>query len=161
MRDISTAGTGAGSMIDSMARYFRNLFRPWKIVLWGVGTAYYIWGAYHYALPTWDVGVAVIMSLLCYLFAPMAIGMAMIGIMEKKGRARYLRMAASAAIIYFIGSGSYEIYNTIKLGYHPPTYWENLFYSIPVTIIAGLLWQFEGSLKDLFAAIGRVLSSRP
>lgn len=111
-----------------------------------------MWGAYFWDAPTWDVGVSILMSVLCYLLAPLAVAMALHAARERPRRWP-LRLLFSAALVYFIASGSYEIYNTLRMGFHPVTYWENLCFSIPVTIAAGLLWQFDGSLADLLRLV--------
>lgn len=54
----------------SLKKYTKELFRPWKLTAFSITLAYYIWGAYHYQCPTWDVPVAIIMSVLTYVFSP-------------------------------------------------------------------------------------------
>jgi hypothetical protein len=47
-------------------------------------------------------------------------------------------------------SASYELYNWWHLGYWPPsTYWVNLWYSYSAFVAAGMIWKFEGTLKEL------------
>ena len=45
-----------------LGRYLRGLLRPWKLVTFALGTAFFVWGAYFWDGPTWDVGVAILMS---------------------------------------------------------------------------------------------------
>ncbi|MFH1434259.1 MAG: hypothetical protein ABIJ56_00960 [Pseudomonadota bacterium] len=124
-----------------------------------MGTAFFVWGAYFWDAPTWDVGVSVIMSVLCYLLAPLAVATALHAA-RKRPKLWPLRLLASAALVYFIASGSYEIYNTLRMGFHPVTYWENLQFSIPVTIAAGLLWQYDGSLADLLRLVRGAITNK-
>lgn len=139
-------------LIKAIKEYFIGLFRPWKFISFIVGTTFFVWGAFYWRLPTWDVGVSIFMSVLCYLLAPLSMKLAIEAI-KKHNRFWLFKLVISLMLVYFVGSGSYEIYNTIRMGQHPVTYWENLFFSIPVTIIAGLIWQFDGSFKDLIKTV--------
>ncbi len=133
----------------SLRRCFSHLRRPWVLASGAVGTAFFVWGAGYFDAPTWDVGVSWLMSILCLLFAPAGWLLLLYG-----GRRRDWRMIAGGlAIVYAIASGSYEIYNTIRMGEHPITYWYNIGFSVPVTIIAGLLWSYDGSLRDMLAEV--------
>lgn len=134
---------------------FAHLRQPWKISSFLLATAFFVWGADHWDAPTWDVGVSVLMSAVCFAFAPWSVSRLVSAVVDPAPR-RLWRTISAAAVTYFIASGSYEIYNTLRFGFHPPTYWENLFFSVPVTIVAGLIWNVEGSL----AAITSVLLDR-
>ena len=138
--------------------YFINLFRPWKVVTFLIALGFLIWGAYAYKIPTWDVPISIIMSVLCFLLSPYAVSLGVSAVTQRKS-GWLVKLAISIMLIYFVGSGSYEIYNTLKLGQHPDTYWVNLSFSVPVAIVAGLVWRYPGSLADLYrevlASIGR------
>ena len=54
----------------SVRRYSQELCRPWKVVTFILAFSYYVLGALYYRLPTWDVPVSIIMSVLAYVFAP-------------------------------------------------------------------------------------------
>jgi hypothetical protein len=152
-----SAGTDAGAA--GVNRYLKNLFRPWKLFTFACGTGFFVWGAGHFDAPTWDVGVSVLMSLLCFFLAPWAVDLGLEAI-RQRNRHWPWKLLASAATIYFIASGSYEIYNTIRMGEHPATYWYNLGFSLPVTLIAGFIWRFDGSLADLLAAVVNAIQGR-
>ncbi|MBI2895330.1 MAG: hypothetical protein HYY06_17375 [Deltaproteobacteria bacterium] len=139
-----------------MAKYLRNLLRPWKVVTFLLGTAFFVWGALYWDLATWDVGVSFLMSILCFLFAPWAVEFGLDSV-RRRPRRWGLRLLAAAAVVYMIGSGSYEIYNTLRMGHHPITYWENLFFSVPVTVMAGLVWRWDGSIADFVRELRRAL----
>ena len=146
----------AREWMGRLGAYLRNLLRPWKATTFLLGTSFFVWGALYYQLPTWDVGVSVLMSVACYLFAPWAVSMGMEAVRWRIGR-WWARLLLSVVLVYLVGSGSYEVYNTVRMGMHPVTYWENLFFSLPVTIIAGVVWRFDGSLRALLAAVLGVL----
>lgn len=130
---------------SSNGKYFAELLRPWKFSGYAIGMIVFVAGAYDLQLPTWDVGVSILMSAYCFLGAPWATAAVIEGYKERSWR----RFMFGACAVYAIGSGSYEIYNTLRMGQHPPTYWPNLFFSVPVTLVAGLIWGFPGSLRDL------------
>ena len=139
----------------SLRRYVKELFRPWKLTTFFMALGYYIWGAYYYQVPTWDVPVSLIMGGLTYLFAPWTVKSAQY-LIKVRPRHWVRGLFVCAAITYGCASGSYELYNWWHLGYHPPpTYWANLFYSIPVFIGAGLVWKFDGSLRELLETVRR------
>jgi hypothetical protein len=122
-----------------------------------IGTVFFVWGAYHWDVPTWDVGVSILMSVLCYLLAPWAVASALRAVRERRNH--WLReFFIASGTIYFIASGSYEIYNTLRMGHYPVTYWENLAFSVPVTLVAGFLWQFDGTLAELFRILRNALA---
>lgn len=121
-----------------------------------LGTAFFVWGALHWDLATWDVGVSFLMSILCYLLAPWAVGLGLDAV-RRRPRNWGFRLLVAAAVVYLVGSGSYEVYNTIRMGRHPITYWENLFFSVPVTVMAGLVWRWNGSVADFVREVRRSL----
>lgn len=145
-------------MRHSLQRYFRNLLRPWKVATFALATAFFVWGAGYFDAPTWDVGVSWLMSILCYLVAPFAVNLGIQAVRVRRGHWQW-RLLLASAIVYFIASGSYEIYNTIRMGRHPITYWYNLGFSVPVTLIAGFVWSYHGSIRDLVALMHDAIRS--
>ena len=148
-------------MTSALRDYLRLLLVPWKVVSFAIGMAAFVIGALWFAVPTWDVGVSIWMSILCFALAPLAISLAVVGHRKHAGLRRAAYLIASAALIYFVGSGSYEIYHLVIFDQHPPTYWPNLFFSVPVAIIAGILWRYDGTLMDLFEEISGLLETTP
>ena len=133
----------------SRKQYFGELLRPWKIISFLLALSYYIWGAYYYRCPTWDVPDSLIMSILTYVFAPGTVK-EIIYLISKKPRFWSIKFLFCLVIIYACASGSYELYNWWHLGYWPPpTYLPNLFYSIPVFVGAGIVWKHDASFKEL------------
>jgi len=137
----------------SFKKYINELFRPWKLVTFSIALGYYIFGAYHYHCPTWDVPVSIIMSVLTYVFAPWTIS-SVYYLIKKRPRHWVLKLTICAMVIYACASGSYELYNWWHLGYHPPpTYWVNLYYSSLIFFAAGMVWKFEGTFKELLDSL--------
>ncbi len=135
-----------------MTAYLRRLLRPWKLLTFVAATAFFVWGARFFDAPTWDVGVALLMSVLCFLLAPWAMDLA-IGVVRRRPPRWPLHLLLSALLVYVVASGDYQLYNTLRLGRHPPTFWENLFFSVPVTILAGLLWRLDGTLLEVLRSL--------
>src|SRR6266542_4186283 len=132
--------------------YLRKLFRPWKFITFLFGAMFFIIGARYWAVPTWDVGVSILMSILCFLIAPWAVDIGTMAVLAR-GRGWVRKLSAATLLIYLVASGSYEVYNAVRMGQHPVTYWQNLAFSVPVTIAAGLVWRYDGSLLDLLRDI--------
>lgn len=88
------------------------------------------------------------MSVLCYLLAPWAVDLGWRALRDRKP-GWWRRLLVAAAVVYFAASGSYEVYNTVRVAQYPVTYWENFFFSVPVNLAAGMLWRYDGSLADL------------
>lgn len=139
-----------------MRGYVKRLGRLWKLLSFHGAMFILAWAADHFDLPTWDRGVVLLMSGLCFMLAPLAVDLGLSSF--QRGVFRPLRLLLALALIYLVGSGSYQLYNLIRLGHHPPTFWENFFFSIPLTIVAGLIWRFDGTLLQLLGEIRRNLT---
>jgi len=140
---------------EMLLDYFRRLMRPWKIVTFILGTAFFIWGAHAFDAPTWDMPVSIIMSVVTFLLAPWSVDQLVLGVRRRGGQR--LRLAAGLAGIYVCGSGSYEVYHLIWSGWHPPTYWENFFFSIPTAIVAGMIWRVNMSVAEVWTRVRAAL----
>lgn len=117
----------------------------------GIGTTFFVWGAYTFDAPTWDVPVSILMSAVTFLLAPWSIDQMLRGY-ASPGLHR-LRIVAGIVGIYACGSGSYELYHLARSATHPVTYWENLFFSIPTAIVAGIIWRLDGTLREIVARV--------
>lgn len=132
-----------------LKKYSQELFRPWKLISFSGAVGYYIWGAYYYKCPTWDVPVSIIMSVLTYALAPWTVK-SLYYLIQSRPKYWFLKLLICVSVIYACASASYELYNWWHLGYWPPpTYWVNLWYSTCAFLAAGILWKFEGTLKEL------------
>ncbi|MBP9855519.1 MAG: hypothetical protein KBD53_11685 [Candidatus Omnitrophica bacterium] len=132
-----------------ITKYLRELLRPWKLITFGLALTYYIWGAFHYQLPTWDVPISIIMSSMTYIFAPWVVK-SLIYICTERPHYSFGKIIVCVMVTYAAASGSYEVYHmTIGMGYHPPTYWINLYYSTLIFLAAGIFWKFEGTFNEL------------
>jgi hypothetical protein len=133
--------------------YAKELLRPWKLITFSIALGYYIYGAYRYQCPTWDVPVSIIMSVLTYLFAPWTVK-SVYYLIQKRPKYWIRDLVICGIVIYACASGSYELYNWRHLGYWPPpTYWVNLWYSSCAFIAAGILWKFEGTFRELLSSL--------
>jgi hypothetical protein len=126
--------------------YLRELRRPWKLAVWAVGMAWLLYGATHYNIGDWDVGVSIVMGGLTYLFAPWSVFL--IG-----SALRYrphwwwvhILLAVMAAIL--VADTSYVMYHTLAGN---PIYRDaNFRASIALYFLAGTIWLYRGSISDL------------
>lgn len=133
----------------SIGKYLKELLRPWKLVTFSLALSYYIWGALYYRLPTWDVPVSIIMSVLTYVFSPWVVN-SLLYLVKARPKGLILKLVICLAVTYACASGSYELYHMLwGIGYHPPTYWVNLYYSTLIFLAAGIFWKFEGTFIEL------------
>ena len=134
----------------SVKKYFQELFRSWKVGTFVLALSYYVWGAFYYRLPTWDVPVSIIMSVLTYVFAPWVVN-SVLYLFKNRPKGWIVKVIICLVVTYGCASGSYEIYHMFwGIGRHPPTYWVNLYYSTLIFLAAGIFWKFEGSFSELF-----------
>ncbi|MBU1999324.1 MAG: hypothetical protein ABIG46_04990 [Candidatus Omnitrophota bacterium] len=97
--------------------------------------------------------MSIIMSVLTYIFAPWTLK-SVYYLIQKRPKHWVRSLVICSIVIYVCASGSYELYNWWHLGYWPPpTYWVNLWYSSCAFIAAGILWKFEGTLKELLGGL--------
>lgn len=135
----------------SLKNYLKELIRPWKLITFSIAMGYYIWGVYYYQTPTWDVPVSWIMGILTYVFAPWVVKSAYY-LIQQRPKHWIIKLLVCFVVTYGCASGSYELYHVFwGIGYHPPTYWINLYYSTLVFIAAGIFWKFEGTFNQLWS----------
>jgi hypothetical protein len=133
--------------------YAKELVRPWKLLTLSIAVGYYIWGAYYYRCPTWDVPVSLIMSVLTYVCAPWTVK-SVLYLLQARPKHWQRSLIFCILVTYACASGSYELYNWWHLGYYPPpTYWVNLYYSTLMFIGAGLFWKFDGTFSQLLQTL--------
>lgn len=117
-----------------------------------VGVMLLIIGAFYYHAPDWDVPISLIMATLTYLTAPWA--------MRTLLTRQWKNWPAMLFATWFSVDGCYWIYWHFK----DPAALEamreaNFFASLSLYAICGVLWLYEGSLREFFSefksAIGR------
>lgn len=112
------------------------------------------YGELNYSIGDWDVGITILMGVLTYLMAPWSVYIILSAV---RYRPRYWYLHITAALIagLFVVDWVYMLYHTIVGN---QTYREANFYaSAPLYFIAGSVWLYRGSLRDLVANIKKLL----
>lgn len=125
-----------------------ELLRPWKLASLLTGIALLIYGAHYYDAPDWDVRFSIIQALETYLVAAWSLRV----VLDRQWR--WLPLAVFAA--WFTVDGSYWIYWSIvdpeALAFMR---WANFFASLSLYGMCGVLWLWQGTLRELVVAIRR------
>jgi len=126
--------------------YFRELRRPWKLVTFAIGMIWLLYGAESYGISDWDVGISIIMGGLTYIFAPWSV-LTIYSLVRVSPSEWPLRIIAALIPAMFAVDWSYWLYHS-AVG-NNMLRWENFKVSMALYFICGLLWCFQGSLKDM------------
>lgn len=122
-----------------------ELRRPWKLASLAVGLTWLIYGARHYQLADWDVGVSLLMGLLTYLFAPWSVRVILLCLRDFS-RDSLFWIAASLAVAWFVVDGVYVAYHGV-VG-NMMFRMENFLASSALYFLAGSIWLYKGSVRD-------------
>jgi hypothetical protein len=133
--------------INSESQQFSQLIteykRPWKIFSLACGLSLLIWGAYYHKAPDWDVRISFIMAIFTYLTASWSMRV----IVERRWKAFQLMLF----LTWWSVDGCYWLYwrsvdpyalETMRSANFPASF--SLYW------ICGLIWYFEGTLKEFF-----------
>ena len=128
----------------------RELARPWKLLSFAAGMAWLIYGALNYGIGDWDVGDSLIMGGLTYLTAPWCVR-TLWATLRRRPRGWPIWCLAAIATAWAVVDASYLLYNTAL--HHPMDRSANLLASAPLYLLAGILWAYRGSLRELWAGL--------
>lgn len=123
--------------------YWRFLCMPWKVITFFIAGIGMTVVAPYTGDITWDYVDASVMSILCFLTAPWAVG-----VLYKAARRELpLRQAYVAACIWlFTASWFYDTWLLIRDGEYPVTmWWPNLMASSGLYAMGGLFWNLHWS----------------
>ncbi len=131
---------------DQVMACLVEYFRPWKLITFMIGLALLIIGSYYYDAPDWDIPISIIMAILTYLFAPLSIRIIV-------GRKWHL-WPVMLFVTWFSVDGCYAVYWHFK----NPAALEmmrdvNFPASLSLYVMCGIIWMYQGSLKQLFSDI--------
>lgn len=117
--------------------------RPWKLASLAAGIALLIAGSFYYRAPDWDVPISIIMALLTYAFAPWTLRT----LLEPE---RWEWVPVAVAATWFTVDGSYTLYWSMV----DPIALEmmrgaNFLASLTLYFACGLIWLYNGSLREL------------
>ena len=125
-----------------------ELLHPWKLLTLGVGLGLLIGGSYYYAAPDWDIPIGIIMAGFTYLTA----GWSMHVIVERRWKAWPFMVLTT----WWCVDGCYALYwylvNPEALVFMRDANWPA---SLSLYWMCGLVWYFNGSMKEAWQLIGR------
>lgn len=150
----SNDGKTKGSSLWPDRGYVAEWGRPWKLVTFGVGLGWLVYGALNYRIADWDVGISLIMGGLTYLCAPWCVSV-FIRAVRDRPRGGLLPVLVALVVTWGVVDGIYWVYH-VALGI-PMYRWANFMASLPLFLLAGTGWLYRGSLRDAWANIVSVL----
>jgi hypothetical protein len=133
-------------------QYLLELLRPWKLVTFGIGMSWLIYGALFYGISDWDVGVSLIMGGLTYLCAPWSLHV-IINAARYRPRGWPLHVIAAFLPALFAVDWAYWLYH--KAMGNEMLRWENFKVSSALYFICGAIWYYKGSLRDISTILKR------
>jgi hypothetical protein len=122
---------------------YQNFFQPWKLVTLGIGIAIMIIGSFVEKISDWDVGISLIMCTLTYLTAPFVCRTIL--------RRDWKMFPLAAFLAWFTIDGCYVLYHT--LAGNVMLREANAYASTPLYFFMGMVWLWNGSLRELASAI--------
>ena len=127
-----------------------ELVRPWKLLSFGVGMAWLLYGARNYGISDWDVGISLIMGGLTYLCAPWSVRVTL-HCLRYRPRFWGLWIAAALFVAWIVVDCVYVLYHT-AMG-NPMFRLENFYASSALYFLAGAIWFYSGSLRDFLSNV--------
>jgi len=121
-------------------RYWRFLFKHWKIVTFLIAATALAVIAPYTDDHTWDYFDASFMSILTFATAPWAVGVLY---RAMRRRATVAEAYVAICIWMFSASWSYDLYLVLRDGFYPDTWLPNIFASSVLYVSGGLLWNLE------------------
>lgn len=121
--------------------FITELLRPWKLFSLTIGLLLLVYGSFYYDAPDWDIPISFIMALCTYLTSAWSLRV----IVER----RWKYFPAMLLVTWFSVDGCYWLY----WHYKNPRALElmrdaNFFASLSLYFICGLIWYYQGSLRD-------------
>ena len=124
----------------------RELARPWKLVTFAIGMSWLLYGALNYGISDWDVGISILMGGLTYVLAPWSIKTIFAALRKPSWRG-VPKVGISLGAAWFVIDGVYVIYHT-AIG-NEMLRLENFYASTALFFLAGSIWLYDGSMRDL------------
>jgi hypothetical protein len=130
--------------------YLTELKRPWKLVTFATGMAWLFFGAISYGISDWDICISLLMGGLTYLCAPWSVRVILVSL---RFRQKYwpLWIGAAFVVALFVIDGIYYLYHTIAGNQMLRR--ENFYASSALYFLAGTIWLYRGSVRDLVTGL--------
>jgi len=137
---------------EGIERQINEYKRPWKLFALFSGVALLIIGSFYYVAPDWDIPISIIMAFFSYLTAAWSLRV----IVERQWK----KLPLMLFYTWFTVDGCYWLY----WSYKDPVALEfmrsaNFPASLSLYGMCGLVWYFQGTLKELIASAKGVLIS--
>jgi len=127
-------------------RLFEEYKRPWKLFSLFVGIALLIVGSFYYRIPDWDIPISFIMAFFAYLTAPWSLRVII--------KRQWGKIPLMLFYTWFTVDGCYWLYWHFTNPQVLETMREaNFFASLSLYFMCGLVWYYQGSLKDFLREI--------
>jgi hypothetical protein len=135
------------SMLPDRA-YVAELVRPWKLLSFAIGMCWLLFGALNYGISDWDAGISVLMGSLTYLCAPWSVGTILVAV-RQRSPGWILRIVTALFVAWIVVDGIYALYHTL-MGNRMFRI-ENFYASSALYFLAGSIWLYRGSLRELLS----------
>ena len=145
----------SGGLLPDRA-YLAELARPWKLLSFAIGMGWLLFGALNYGISDWDIGISLLMGGLTYLSAPWSVG-TILSAVRYRSRGWLLGIAMALFVAWVVVDGVYVLYHTIMENQMFRI--ESFFASSALYFLAGSIWLYRGSLRELLANVRRVFRS--
>ncbi len=116
--------------------YWKFLFERWKIFTFAAATLIITLVAPYSGDPTWDVPDSIIISMLTFILAPWSVGVLYRSLRSWKFNIEFW----IGLCFFFIPCWTYDLYILLRDKIYPPTWYDNLYISGGIVLIAGLFW---------------------
>ena len=138
--------------------YWRELLRPWKLATFAGSMAVLLYGAMVMDIGDWDVGVTLLMGCLTYALSPWCVRLVDRAV-RGTPRAPAWHVLVSLAIAVFVVDTSYLVYH--DWAGNPIDRRGNFLASMPLFYLAGVLWSWRGTVRELLLAVRRTVRRPP
>ncbi|MFA6239625.1 MAG: hypothetical protein WC655_01775 [Candidatus Hydrogenedentales bacterium] len=126
--------------------YVLELCRPWKLCTYFVGIGVLACCSEILRFSDWDIGISLLMGTLTYVCAPWSVK-TMVNAARRRTTGWVLRVLAGFALAWVVTDLSYWAYNA-AMG-HQMFRWLNFKISFPLYFVLGIMWSYQGSLRDM------------
>jgi hypothetical protein len=116
--------------------YWNFLLERWKLFTFAIATVSIGLAAPYSGDPTWDISNSVVISILTYVFAPWSVAVLYRALRSWKFNTHFW----VALCFFFIPCWTYDVYILLRDKIYPPTWYNNLYISGAIVLIAGLFW---------------------
>lgn len=151
---IETTNSKVSGCLRPDRTYLAELARPWKLLSFALGMVWLLFGALTYGIADWDVGISLLMGGLTYLSAPWSVG-AILTAVRYRPRNWALWVAMALFVAWVVVDGIYVLYHSV-MG-NQMFRLENFYASSALYFLAGSIWLYRGSVRELISNVRAVL----